>query len=88
MTYVIDAAQAIVRIICTGVVTVEEVLAYLQQLAQDPARVGRFHSLVDLRDVIEEAATRQVRWFANELTALSSEIRFGVCAIVRVILAW
>jgi hypothetical protein len=82
MSYVIDSTRATVRITCTGEVTVEDVLAYLQQIARDPARVGRFHSLVDLRDIVDTAETRQVRWFANELQALPSAIEFGVCAIV------
>jgi hypothetical protein len=82
VSYAIDRGLGIVRITCSGVLTMDEMVGYFATLARDPARVGTFHTLVDLRAVTAMLETGQLRHMTDQLATLPSTIGFGACAIV------
>src|SRR5215813_5457441 len=82
VSYAIDRGLHVVRITCSGVLTIDEVLGYFETLAWDPARVGTFHTLVDLRGLASMLETGQLRHALDHMATLPGAIGFGACAIV------
>jgi hypothetical protein len=82
VTFQIDANERLIRTLCTGHVTLAEVVAHFQQLAADPACPNFLDVLLDLRTIDSLPHTGQLEAVTREVRKVQSKVRFGVCAIV------
>jgi hypothetical protein len=82
VTYTIDVNQRLIRTICSGFVTLDEVTAHFRELAGDPACPNHLDVLLDLSAVDSLPQKSQLQAVTVELARLSAKVRFGHCAIV------
>lgn len=82
VTYTIDAASKLIRTACSGPITLADVMEHFRQLKGDPACVGYFDVLLDLREADSLPESDQLRAVNSQLRAIRVEVEFGMCAIV------
>jgi len=82
VTYSIDRVDAVVRTRCQGFVTLPEVLAHFDELANDPSRPQKLDVLLDLRSMTSLPATDKLRSVGDKMGEVRARVEFGACAIV------
>src|SRR4051812_25943278 len=80
--YQIDKANELIRTRCVGDVTLEEVLAHFQALAQDPDCPDHLDVLLDLTEQTSLPRSDQLRAVTAAIGRVQQRVRFGFCAIV------
>jgi hypothetical protein len=82
VTYIIDTTRKLIRTICSGPVTLEDVLDHFRQLTDDPACAGHLDVLLDVDHADSLPESIQLRVVNSHIAAIRSKVGFGMCAIV------
>ena len=82
VTYKIDAANSLIRTKCSGLVPVEEVLGHFQTLEKDPECPRIADVLLDLREMLTNPKSHEIRDVALEIKRVRHSVEFRTCAIV------
>jgi hypothetical protein len=81
VTYHIDKARSVIHTKCFGFVTLEEALAHLQELQNDPECPPALNVLIDLREITSDPASEDLRTVSDEIGCMP-DIRLNACAVV------
>lgn len=76
-----DLDRSTVYTICSGYVTLPEVIAHFDELERDPQRPARLHVLLDLSQITSLPESSQLRSVAERIGRVQN-LTFGACAIV------
>jgi hypothetical protein len=82
VTYVIDTDKRLIHTICSGVVTVAEVVGHFRTLRDDPVCTGYLDVLLDVRDATSAPETSELRVVTEEVAAVRKKVEFGMLAII------
>jgi len=82
VTYKIDAANSLIRTKCSGLVPVEEVLGHFQTLEKDPECPRVADVLLDLREMLTNPKSHEIRDVALEIKRVRPRVEFRMLAIV------
>jgi hypothetical protein len=82
VTYTIDANERLIRTLCSGFVTLNEVAAHFHELAGDPACPSYLDVLLDLQATDSLPRKGELQAVTVELARVRAKVRFGLCAIV------
>lgn len=84
VSYRLEPQRGRVRTTCSGTVAFEEVVAHLDQLANDPATPARLDVLLDLRELETGSLPDrgQLQLVAEHAGKVRDRIAWGLCAIV------
>jgi len=82
VSYKIEPDRKLIRTVCTGDVTPEEVNDHFRDLACDPERPEELNVLLDLTEVTSIPEPGQVRGVGITLKKYRSILKFNACAIV------
>jgi hypothetical protein len=80
--YQIDKANRIIRTRCTGLVTIEEVIAHFRVLERDPDCPDRVDVLLDLSEETSIPEKANLEEVTEEIRRIRGRVQFGTCAII------
>ena len=82
VTYMIDTDKRLIHTICSGTVTLPEVVGHFRMLRDDPVCTGHLDVLLDVRDITSAPESSQLRVVTREVAAVRKKVEFGMCAII------
>ena len=82
VTYAIDLQEKIIRTLCTGDVTMQEVVAHFRELREDPNCPSFLDVLLDVAKINILPDARQIQAMGIEIRSLQQKVRFGLCAVI------
>lgn len=82
VTYKIYPAKKLIRTMCIGDVSPEEVRDHFRDLQRDPHRPDRLNVLLDLTEATSLPETQDLRDVSFQLKELRRSVQFDACAIV------
>ncbi|MDH4070278.1 MAG: hypothetical protein OEV30_07625 [Ignavibacteria bacterium] len=78
----IDPQYSVLHAKCVGVVTLEEILRHIADLAENNSGFNKLDLLLDISDLETIPDTTEIASIVNRIEDLRSEFSFGACAIV------
>lgn len=82
VTYTIDAANKVIRTICSSPLTYQEVIGHFHDLQRDSACTGQLDVLLDVTTADAVPDAKQLGSVTVEVASIRDKVRFGICAIV------
>lgn len=82
VTYQLDPASGCIETLCTGEVTLDEVLHHFQELEADASLPERLDVLLDLGAMTSLPESEQLREVTRAVDRLKAKVAWGACAIV------
>jgi hypothetical protein len=82
VTYTIDAGLGMIHTVCSGNVTLDEVLGHFRELAEDPACPKHLDVLLDLSRNMSLPQSSQLMAVTVALQRIGQRVEFGFCAII------
>jgi hypothetical protein len=82
VTYHLDRARGCVETVCTGPVTLGEVLQHFREIEADDSLPGRLDVLLDLGPMTSLPESEQLRDVTRAVDRLRAKVAWGACAIV------
>jgi hypothetical protein len=82
VTYTIDTRRRIIRTVCSGAVTLDEVIAHFRQLGEDPVCAGQLDVLLDVSGMETLPKGHQFGAIKSAISRIREKVQFGACAIV------
>jgi len=82
VTYQLDRERGLIETLCTGEVTLDEVLHHFQELEADASLPERLDVLLDLGPMTSLPESEQLREVTRAVDRLKTRVAWGTCAIV------
>jgi len=82
VTYIIDTTRKLIRIQCSGAVTLADVVDHCAKLKDDPACAGHLDVMLDVRESDTLPESKDLRIANSHVAAVRGKVEFGRCAIV------
>jgi hypothetical protein len=82
VTYQVNPGTSVLRTICAGKVTFEDVLGHFEELASDDSLPARLDLLLDLCRQETAPSGAQIRDLADRLARMRDDINWGRCAVL------
>jgi len=82
VTYSIDPVRKLIHTICSGPLTLEEVVDHFRALTVDPTCVGDLDVLLDVDRAERFPDVSELGSVVTEVAKVSHKVRFGLCAII------
>jgi hypothetical protein len=82
ITFNIDRNTRIIHTVCSGDVTLAEVLEHFQTLEKDTNCPRHLHVLLDMSEQTSVPGAGEIRAVGEAIRAIRKTVHFGMCAIV------
>jgi hypothetical protein len=82
VTYIIDNTKNLIRITCSGLVSLEDVVDHFRGLKDDPDCGGHLDVLLDVHEADSVPESKQLRVVNSQIASIRAKVTFGICAIV------
>jgi hypothetical protein len=82
VTYQLNRASGCIETLCTGAVTLDEVLHHFRELEADASLPDRLDVLLDLGPMTSLPESEQLREVTRAVDRLKARVAWGACAIV------
>jgi len=82
VTYMIDTDKRLIHTICSGTVTLPEVVRHFRMLRDDPLCTGHLDVLLDVREVTSAPDSTQLNVVTTEVASVRNKVEFRMSAIV------
>jgi hypothetical protein len=82
VTFAIESESGIIRTRCTGIVTLEDVLAHFRELRETPELPKRLDVLLDMSEMESFPKTDELKSVVNAIGGLEDRLEWGLLAMV------